>query len=376
MRCYVVGGAVRDMLLGRRPKEHDVVFFGEDEELLRVYPKAKAVGQFHEIFLVGDTEFSRARGADIHEDLAARDLTINALALDEDGRLFAHPQALEDLRRGLLRPASAEALDQDPVRVFRAARFAAELPDFQAAPELLADMERLARTEVANGLAAERVAGELLKALGAPRPSRFIELLHRTNNLAPWFAELVPTAKLPAGPPSYHSGSILDHLMETMNRAAGDPLTVWMAMVHDLGKTETPSDLLPHHYGHEERGVRLAQALAERLRLSGRHLTAARLACRFHMKAARYFELRPAAKVDMLMPLHTADLLERLARLCQADRGPERDAEGLDALPQAMRQDLDRILAIRLPPEQRNLGEESGRRLRELRCQALASPAI
>ena len=138
-------------------------------------------------------------------DLAARDLTINALALEENGRLHCHPQALRDLRDGILRPASSSAFESDPLRVFRVARFAAALPRFRLADECAAYM-RAVPDEALRAIPAERVGRELLKALAAPKPGRFLKVLDETSCLRVWFPELIAASVVPGGPPALACG--------------------------------------------------------------------------------------------------------------------------------------------------------------------------
>jgi tRNA nucleotidyltransferase (CCA-adding enzyme) len=368
MRVYLVGGALRDIALGRPVEEYDYAYFGDTSEFLRVFPNAQPVGRDFPIFIVKGREFAPGRGPDIESDLLARDLTINALALEltpgpDIGRRFAHPRALADLLGRVLRPASPRSLEEDPVRVFRAARFAATLPDFSASQELLDAMRVAADSGSLANQTAERVAGELLKALRAPAPERFVELLAAAGCLTPWFVELEGADAVPAGPPAYHEGSALAHTLTVMRRCSGSPLRAYMALCHDLGKVATPPELLPHHYKHEQRGEKLAERLGKRLKLPQRYIKAGRLAARLHMKAGCYEQLRPGTRVDLLMELHVARLLEEMLDLVRADKG-------LGFHEQA-RAELALILAVKLPEELQDLGEESGRRLRELRCAAL-----
>jgi tRNA nucleotidyltransferase (CCA-adding enzyme) len=143
-------------------------------------------------------------------------------------------------------------------------------------------------------------------------------------------------------------------------------LAVWMAFCHDIGKTATPADILPKHHGHDRRGEALAATLGTRLRLPALFIKAGALASRQHMKAAQYTKRRPGTKVDMLLPLYAANLLKPFAHMVAADaRAPE--------LPALLEQDMARLLSVRLPEQWQGLGETSGIRLRELRCQALLS---
>ena len=363
MNIYLVGGAVRDMLLGRLPREWDYAFDGSREAFLSTHPGAEIAGAVR-VCLWQGCEFMPLRGGSLHADLHARDLTINALALDAAGRLHCHPQALGDLRHRLLRPASSSALADDPGRAFRLARFAACLPDWQLAPEA-EDQLRLLDPAALAALPAERVGRELLKALAGPAPSRFLRVLAAGGCLSPWFAELDEAARIPAGPPRWHGkNSVLDHTCEVMDRCAGDALAVWMALCHDLGKLRTPADNWPHHYGHDALGVPVAQELCRRLALSNLHLKAAETACADHMCAGRYGELRTGTRRDILWRVERRGLSRPFWRLVDAD---SRRQWSLRA-----EKELAILLAVRLPEEWRDRGPESARQLRDLQCAALA----
>ncbi len=368
MEIYLVGGAVRDLLLGRQTDERDYLFFGDPDAFIQARPSAFWAGKDFPVVMYQGREFAPPRGPDLQADLAGRDLTINAMALGPDGRLHSHPQALTDLHARVLRPAGERAMAVDPVRVFRAARLAAELPDFTPHPDLYAAMRQVAAAGMLRDAAAERVGKELLRALAASKPSRFLGVLYHGRCLWPWFPELDKAHSIPAGPEQYHSGSVLSHTMQVMDAAAGDPLTVYLALCHDLGKTSTTPDLLPHHYGHENRGVELARQLAVRLRLSTSLRRKGQAAAELHMLAGMYPELRPGTRVDLLEKAHRLSMVDQLFALAEADSGE-------DHL-QAAKEDLTLMLKVRLPKKDRNKGPESGEKLRLLRCQALGKKRL
>lgn len=358
---------MRDLLLGRLPHEWDYAFDGSREAFLAEHPDAEAVGAL-QVCLWQRREFMPLRGSSIQEDLCARDLTVNALALDTAGCLHCHPQALHDLRHRQLRPASPTAMADDPGRAFRLARFAACLPDWQLAPEAEAQLCRLTPVELAT-LPAERVGRELLKALAGPAPGRFLRVLAAGGCLSPWFAELDEATRVPAGPPRWHgSNSVLDHTCEVMDRCAGDPLAAWMALCHDLGKLRTPADKWPHHYGHDALGIPVAQALCRRLALSGLHLKAAETACAEHMHAGRYGELRPGTRRDILWRVDRRGLSRPFWRLVDADSRRKWSV--------AAERELRILQTVGLPEEWRNRGPESARQLRNLQCMALTEHPV
>jgi len=364
MRILLIGGAVRNILLGLPVRDRDyLVLDATVEDFLRAHPTAKPVGKTFPVFILNRQEYAFPRAQTLEDDLRLRDFTINAMALDEDGHLSCHPRALDDLSQRLLRPASPSSLRADPLRVLRAARFIAELPGFSASEELLTDMRGVAGSGALAAPYAERVALETQKAFIASRPGEFLRLLGQTDCLTPWFAEFADAARIPAGPPKYHDSNVLEHTARVMDLLAGDAMTVWMGLCHDLGKTMTPPEMLPRHIGHEMRGEALALALGERLRLPARLIQAGADAARWHMVAGRYPELKPATRVDLLTRLKSRGVLREMFRLAAADNGT-------DHTPCA-REDLAVILAVDLPPEARNQGERSGEILRTLRIQAL-----
>jgi tRNA nucleotidyltransferase (CCA-adding enzyme) len=365
MRILLVGGAVRDLLLGRPVRDMDFLVLGATEqEFESRFPQARSVGRSFPVYLVDGMEFAFPRRDSVDGDLLARDLTINAVGLDEDGELYAHPQALADLRGRFLRQASAESLPEDPLRVFRAARLWAELPQFMPHPELTAAMRRTAEHGLLEGLQRERVAEECLKAFAAPRPGRFLELLEAGGCLGPWFEELRGAAAIPAGPVPYHHGSVLEHLCEVMDRLAGDPLRVYMGMVHDLGKAGTDPAMWPSHHGHERIGQNLAERLGTRLGLPLRYVRSGEAAARLHMAGGVYPTLRPGTKVDLLTRLAAQGILPQFFAVVRADNGGDFTAQAM--------QDMESILSVHLKEEDRDLGPASGEKLRTLRAQELA----
>ncbi|HJD97387.1 HD domain-containing protein [Mailhella massiliensis] len=362
---YVVGGAVRDLLLGRKVHDVDISFSGGEESFLHVFPRARKTGGSLSVWLVGQDEFTALEGSP-QQDMFTRDLTVNAAALDAEGRLIAHPRFLADLEGGVLRLASPRALARDPLRVFRTARFAAEFPSFSLHPSATDAMRAFAREtpDALASLPAERVGRELLRALAAPAPSRFFLALREADCLSPWFRELAPAAHIPAGPLPWHDNSVLDHTLEVMDRCAGYPLAAWIALCHDLGKIRTDAAILPHHYGHELKGAELARSLASRLRLPSRYTRAGVAGTVLHMKGGVYGSLRAGTRRDMLCKLQENRIFHEFWVLAGADGG-------WDWEPMASR-DLAAIRAVHLPDAWRNKGEASGKRLRQLQCEALS----
>jgi len=366
MEVYQVGGAVRDQLLGLTVTDRDWVVVGASGEQLRALGYRQVGADFpvflhpetHEEYALARTERKAGRGykgfvTDAHpavtlaQDLARRDFTINAMAMDAAGNIIDPYAGRADLKRGVLRHVTA-AFVEDPLRVLRAARFAARL-GFAIAPETL----DLMRTLVAGGelatLAPERVWQELRRALTSPAPRRFIEVLRECGALAALLPEVERLFGVPQ-PARYHpeidtGEHVLLALTQAARRAAKETVC-FAALVHDLGKGTTAPALWPAHHGHEERGVVLIEALCNRLRVPREHGDLARLVARLHTRVHRALEARP---VTLLRLLEEADAFRRGARFEDLLEACVIDATGRtgradQAYPQADR--LRRALAI------------------------------
>ncbi|WP_281762056.1 tRNA nucleotidyltransferase [Pseudodesulfovibrio nedwellii] len=365
MRIYLAGGAVRDLLLGRTIHDRDyLVMDATRDEFMKAFPAANEVGLAFPVFILDRTEFSFPRATPLSKELKSRDLTVNAQLLNEDGELICHPKGLKDLHDKILRPASEQAFYTDPLRVFRAARFWAQLPEFTPHDELKETMRAVAKSDQLTSLAPDRIGQEVYKMLAAPAPGNFLRLLSETDCLSPWFDELHNASTIPAGPTPYHDTHVLEHICRTMDSLAGNTTAVWMGLCHDLGKTLTSKEKLPSHHGHDHAGIPLAKTLARRVRLSNRLKTAGIKAAQWHMIAARYDELRSGTKVDLLMDAHLSGVLAPLFELVRVDQDKDFRSHAL--------RNLTTILAVKLRPEDRNLGAKSGEKLRYLRAQTLA----
>jgi len=368
MDIFLVGGAVRDRLRGLAPGDLDYVAVGGDEdELLRRVPGLTRVGRGIPVFVRGNAQYTVSEYPTIEADLASRDLTVNALAEGADGRLYAHPGALADLRDRILRPVAPSNFLADPLRAIRAARFAAVFPDFTVHADLLAAM-RAVPADALGGVAAERVGQEVLKACASRAPGNFLRVLRDGKALGPWLEEFRGADAIPAGPPQFHDADVLEHTARVMDRCAGDALTVWMALCHDLGKTVTPAEVLPHHYGHEDAGQTLADALALRLRLPNRVRAAGRLAARWHMAAGCYANLKSSTRVRMLLELDKAGVMAAFFVLVAADGGED--------VGERAGSELAVIKAVRLPQKHRDQGPRSAEILLQLRCEALSGAGM
>lgn len=342
---YCVGGAVRDALLGLAVQDHDWVVVGgtpEDMEQLGY----KAVGkdfpvflhpETHEEYALARTERKTARGykgfavyaapdVTLEQDLARRDFTINAMAQSRDGKLIDPYGGEADLRAGVLRHVSP-AFSEDPVRILRAARFAARF-GFTIAPETMELMRVMADNGEVDALVPERVWQELARSLMEKTPSRFFTALRDCGALKIIFPEVDALFGVPQ-PVQYHPEIDCGvHTMMVLDDAArhGFALEVrFAALTHDLGKGNTPKDILPRHIGHEERSVKLLLGLCERLRVPGDCRDLGLLVARYHGNIHRARELRASTIVGLL---YDCDALRRPERFEQILQACSSDAHG------------------------------------------------
>jgi len=360
MDVYLVGGAVRDALLGLPVKDRDWVVVGQTQAAMEA-AGFRPVGRDFPVFLHPDTHEEHAlarterksgtgyRGfvvdADpsvtLEEDLARRDLTINAIAQAADGTLIDPFGGRDDIASRTLRHVS-EAFVEDPVRVLRAARFMARLAPlgFTLAEETLTLMRRMVDAGEIDHLVPERVWQELDGALAAAAPRACFDTLRRSGALHRLLPELDALFGVPQ--PERHHPEIDagEHTLLVLQRAAESSEGTdvrFAALCHDLGKGTTPPDEWPSHRGHEERGAALVESLCERLRVPVRTRDLARLCARFHTRAHRVDELRDATLADLLQSLDAQrrpERFERFLQVCAADaRGRGSDTHPLASRP-------------------------------------------
>jgi len=360
---YVVGGAVRDALLGLPAADRDWVAVGSTpQELLD--QGYKPVGKDFPVFLHPDTgeevalarterkvgvgyhgfTFHAAPEVTLEQDLARRDLTINAIAQAADGTLVDPHGGQADLRAGVLRHVS-EAFVEDPVRLLRLARLAARFPSFTVAPETMALLRQMVAAGEVDALVPERVWQELSRGLMTERPSRLFEVLRDCGALARLLPEVDRLWGVPQPPPHHPEIDTGLHLMLVLDMAAQlrAPLPVrWACLTHDLGKGSTPRDQWPRHIGHEARSAKLAQALAKRLRVSSDCRELADVVAREHGHVHASGTLGAAA---LLRLFERCDAIRRPARFEAVLLACACDARGRTGL-----QDQPYGPAQRLPP--------------------------
>ena len=336
MKIYMVGGAVRDRLLGRPVSDRDWVVVGATPEQM-VAQGYLPVGRDFPVFLhpktreeyaLARTERKNGRGyrgfavqtspeVTLDEDLARRDLTINAIAASADwaktGVLVDPYGGQRDLQDCVLRHVT-DAFREDPVRILRVARFAARFTDFTVAPETMALMREMVQAGEASDLVAERVWQELARGLMEEQPSRMFEVLRACGALAVLLPEVDRLWGVPQRAEYHPEIDTGIHLMMVLDMAARlqAPLAVRFAcLTHDLGKGTTPAHVLPRHIGHEQRSAQLLKGLAARLRVPVECREIADVVAREHGNIHRSGELGAAALV-------------RLIERCDGIRKPER----------------------------------------------------
>ncbi len=345
LTVYLVGGAVRDELLGLTVKDRDWVVVGAtpDEMKRRGF---RPVGrdfpvflhpQTHEEYALARTERKTAAGyhgftfhaapdVTLEEDLARRDLTINAIARSLDGELVDPHGGQADLEAGLLRHVSP-AFAEDPVRVLRTARFAARYADkgFQVVEETRRLMHLLVENGEMDALVPERIWQELAATLERAGASRFIEELRQCGALAAVLPEVDVLFGVPQ-PPRFHpeidTGLHTQLSLDAADRAGLDAPERFAVLVHDLGKGLTPKEMLPKHIGHEKRGLKPLEALCERIRVPGSWRRLARGVCEFHLMLHRIETLKPTTILNMLEGLDAfrrPDIVAPFGRCCAAD---------------------------------------------------------
>jgi tRNA nucleotidyltransferase (CCA-adding enzyme) len=331
MKIYSVGGAVRDELLGLPVKDRDhVVVGGSPEELTRMgfRPVGKDFPVFlhpetHEEYALARTERKTARGyrgfeiyaspdVTLNDDLARRDLTINAMAKDDEGNIIDPFGGMADLEAGILRHISP-AFSEDPVRVLRVARFAARF-GFRVADETLSLMNEMVHNGEVEALVPERVWQELARGLMETKPSRMFYALKECGALCRILPEIDVLFGVPQSPVHHPEIDTGLHVMLVLDHAASKNHSLevrFSALTHDLGKGATPPEEWPHHPGHEERGIGLVRDLCSRIRVPNDCRDLAIVTARYHGTVHHVMDLDVEAIHDLLL---ATDAFRKTAR--------------------------------------------------------------
>jgi tRNA nucleotidyltransferase (CCA-adding enzyme) len=335
MDVYEVGGAIRDALLGLPVTERDWVVVGAtSKELTQL--GYKQVGKDFPVFLHPETgeqyalarterktapgytgfAFDTSTSVTLEQDLARRDLTVNAMARGADGILIDPWGGRQDLERRLLRHVSP-AFSEDPLRVLRVARFAARFGDlgFTVAPDTRALMAAIVASGEMEALRPERVWQETAKALGEARPDVYIEVLRDCGALERVFPEVAALFGVPQAEqwhPEIDTGVHVLMALRIAARLSASAPVRFAVLTHDLGKAATPAELLPRHHGHEQRSLQLLEALCKRLPVPNRFRDLAAHVARYHGIVHRAAELRAQTVLDLLIDIGALKHPQRL----------------------------------------------------------------
>jgi tRNA nucleotidyltransferase (CCA-adding enzyme) len=401
---YLVGGAVRDELLGLEPRERDWVVVGSTpEELQR--KGYRQVGASFPVFLHPGTgeEYALARterkqghgyhgfsvdfhpGVSLEEDLVRRDLTINAMARDAEGNLVDPFGGVQDLDNRVLRHVSP-AFCEDPLRVLRVARFAARFAPlgFQVHESTLTLMREITGSGELEHLVPERVWAEIETAMSAAQPGVFVEVLRECGALAALLPEVDALYGIPQAKKYHPEIDTGIHVVMAMNLAASlgrSPQVVFALLLHDLGKGLTPESEWPSHVGHEQRGIPVVKQVCDRLKAPNSYRDLALRVGGLHLRCHRVGEMRPKSIMRLI---EDADLLRRpegLADFLHACEADYRGRKGREDWPYPQAKLLENALQAVQGIQARDLdtdglgGVEIGERLRQARIEAIAGSA-
>lgn len=317
---YLIGGAVRDLLLGIEPHDRDYVVVGATvEEMLakgftqvgKDFPvfldkdgdeyalarKEKKIGDKHT-----DFEFQFDPSVTLEEDIFRRDISINGLAMDKNGKIIDYVNGQEDIKNKIIRVIDENNFKLDPLRILRVARFYAQLKDFEVEPLTKRLCWKMVQEGMLKHLSAERVWKELEKALQPGYAShKFFEFLLEINALEDWFPEFLALSKAKEQKKFHWSENSFKHTMIALKRVQDEsPLIKFAAAVHDLGKSNTPEDILPKHIGHDLRGLDLIDALCDRLKAPNEYRDFAKIFCKNHMRCHKMGQMKLSKQYDLV----------------------------------------------------------------------------
>ena len=391
-RLYLVGGALRDEILGRKISDKDYCVVGLiKEQFIDLFPEANLRGKDFEVFDINGAEYALARkerktgighkefeietGAQItiEEDLLRRDITINSMAKDVlTGEIIDPFGGKQDLQNKVIR-ATSEHFKEDPLRVYRVARFSSML-GFEIDGQTLEQMHSL-REELPK-LSKERVFVEFRKALKTEKPSLFFNALRKAEVLDVHFKEIYDLIGQ-TQPEKYHpEGDSYNHTMLAVDKSAEltDRIEVrYSALVHDLGKGLTPKEMLPHHYGHDKNGVELVGNLSNRIGVPVLWKKCGKIAAEEHMRASIFDKMKPAKQVELMEKLDKSLLgLDGMMIVVKADKCSSRSCEELVDFASLGKKVLETVNGEKIVKEYPTLqGEAIGKMLIEERINFL-----
>lgn len=307
INVFLVGGAVRDILMGKEPKDVDMVALSDTKTLVAAGGKFVDPVSCIPVFLFniegekvevalprkevktgeGYKGFAfETEGVTLEEDLQRRDFTINAIAMDSDGNIIDPFGGRIDIKNKTLRVVNPQAFAEDPLRVIRLCRFSCK--GFTPTAETISLANRVSEAEF-KALPVERFTNELLKALTEPHTEKFFEVLIQIPTACKvFFPELLKTVEIPAGPAEFHpEGSLFNHITETI-RKCSEPESKFMALVHDFGKLLTPAEMLPKHIGHDsKKAAEFVVEIFKKMKFPNKFIKLIPVAVEFHLKVQR-----------------------------------------------------------------------------------------
>ena len=339
---YLVGGAIRDRLLGLTVKDRDWVVVGATPQLM-VDQGYEPVGKDFPVFINKKTgeeyalarterktakgyhgfQFNASQDITLEQDLERRDLTINAMAEDANGNIVDYHNGQADLEAGIIRHVS-DAFLEDPVRILRAARFAARF-NFSVAPETMSLMKEMVTNGEVDALVPERVWAEMRKALDSDAPQIFFQVLRDCGALKKILPEIDNLFGIPQTAkyhPEIDTGIHTMMVIEQAARLTKDPMVRFASLVHDLGKAITPEEILPSHRGHEKSGLPLIKGLCERLRIPKKYQSLALAVGEYHLHMHKMYELKASTILTVLektRSLMDDERAQQIALSCRAD---------------------------------------------------------
>lgn len=360
-RLYLVGGALRDEIMGKEKHDEDYCVTGlSSEEFMRLFPMAHVRGKSFEVYDIENKEFALARidrksglghkefeittdkSITIEQDLERRDITVNSIAKDVlTGEIIDSFNGIEDIRNKIIR-ATSKAFSEDPLRVYRVARFATKL-EFKVDNNTL-DLMNSLKNEL-NTLSKERVFEEFKKALSQNKPSIFFEILRKANVLDVHFTEiynligaLQPIEYHPEGDAYNHTMIVLDEISKNTK----DLKIRFAGLVHDLGKGVTPKQEYPHHYGHDKNGVKLVAQLGNRICAPNAWIKCGKVSADEHMRGGIFYKMKPSKQVQFLEKVSKSYLgLDGLQLVVNADKGTRETANDFATVGKRMLQEIN-----------------------------------
>ena len=397
MKTYLVGGAVRNKLLGLPVKDRDWVVIGATPKKM-IEEGFEPIGENFPVFLhpktkeeyaLARTERKSGKGykgfvfysspkVTLEDDLKRRDLTINAIAEDENGELIDPYGGEADLKNGILRHVSP-AFVEDPLRVLRIARFAACF-GFKIADETIKLLHIISKSNELDTLTPERVWSEMEKALAGKYPTRFILALRSCNALKILFPEIDALFGIPQDKKYHPEIDVGRHTLMALNQSvqlSSDPIVRFSVLVHDLGKATTPKEQLPNHDGHETRGINIIDSFCERYKIPNKYHDLAACVSEFHIDCHQIQEMEPKEILERLEKLDAFRRPERFKKFLIACESDSRGRAGFEEkeFPQAKyflnALEISRGVNVDLLANKSLKGKELGEALRKERIKIL-----